>query len=211
MLNAVTFPAIPDMKDARSAVRPSPSMPGRESSARASPGWSGRSRDRRPLSTVGPSAASLAGSAPPGPASWRARGDHPGQDDEEREEHLGHAPRSAACAARRTSSRRHRALDDQEVGAPVAEGEHEAQPHRQPEPLDPHRVAAASPGACHVWVYAPEAARARPPPSPPASPRGRPIRRRRQAQVHQRDEAEHDQEELQHLVVDGAGEPAQET
>ena len=67
---------------------------------------------------------------------------------------------------------RHRALDDQEVGAPVAERQDEAEAHRHAEPLDAHRVGR---GAAQVLPRLGEHAGREParqsPPSP-ASPGG---------------------------------------
>ena len=54
-----------------------------------------------------------------------AGGDHAGQDHQDREDHLGHGgnERRAACGGHVLS--RHSALHDEEVRAPVTEGQHE--------------------------------------------------------------------------------------
>ena len=50
---------------------------------------------------------------------------------------------AAMSGVRRAADHRvggHRPLHDQEVGAPVAERQHEAEAHHHPEPLDAHGV-----------------------------------------------------------------------
>ena len=66
--------------------------------------------------------------------------DDPREDHEERKRHLrqrGNQRRSPRGVHR---VGRHRALDDEEVGAPVPEREHETEAHQRAEPLDAHRV-----------------------------------------------------------------------
>ena len=62
------------------------------------------------------------------------------QDHQEREEHLRERGDQRRAPRGRHRVGRHRALDDEEVGAPVAEREHEPQPHRDAEPVDAHRI-----------------------------------------------------------------------
>ena len=124
---------------------------------------------------------------------------------------FGNAAMSGVRRAADIEFGRHRALHDQEVGAPVAERQHEA---RGPSPCRttrrPSGSSAALPMCAQECVQAPGAIAARrrhrreprrQPAQPPTS---------LQPEEHQRREAEHDQEELQHLVVDRRGEPAEE-
>ncbi len=82
-----------------------------------------------------------------------ADGDQAGQDDQEGEEHLGDGGDQRDAAGRVFGVGRHGALDDEEVGAPVAEGEDEAEAHDQADPLDAQGVGAgvrhAAPGVGH--------------------------------------------------------------
>ena len=143
-------------------------------------------------------------------------GDHARQDHQGGKEHLGDGGNQRRPPGRRHRIRRHRPLDHQEVGAPVAEREHESQAHHHSEPLDAHRVG--------VWR-----SHVRPGLRPGAFGKhlARGIRRTGghgielghqgvpsadalQAEPDQRHETEHDHEELQHLVVDRRGQSAQE-
>jgi hypothetical protein len=135
---------------------------------------------------------------------------HPRQDDQEGEQHLGERRDDRRAARGAHALRRHRALDDEEVGAPVAERQHEAEPHHQAEPLDPHRVRVrrpgeppgVRPGALGHSVLRGDDGQAALEPRPAAD--------LLETEQHQRQEAEHDQEELQHLVVDGRPQSAHE-
>ena len=130
-----------------------------------------------------------------------ADGDQAGQDDQEREEHLRDGGDQRDAAGGDLGVGRHGALDDEEVGAPVAEGEHEAEAHGEAEPLDAERVGGgvghAAPGVGHGR----RAGCCLMPCQPPT------LRRPIQTSG---SEAGDDQEELQDLVVDGAGEAAEE-
>ena len=124
------------------------------------------------------------------------------QDHQEREEHLGHGGDQRRAPRRGHRVGRHRPLHDQEVGAPVAEREHEA---RAPSPgRTTRRPAGWSPALPMPAPGVREASagtRSRcNPAQPPTS---------LQPEEHQRQEAGDDQEELQHLVVDRAGQPAE--
>ena len=136
--------------------------------------------------------------------------DHARQDDEEGEEDLREGRDERRATRRRHRVGRHRPLYDEEVGAPVAERQHEAQAHRQTEPFDadgiPRRIAHVPPCMRHCTRLE-------------ASLHGdlgkfhlesAPSARRTQSEKHQRGESEHDQEELKHFVVDRAGESAEE-
>src|ERR1700735_2825383 len=83
-----------------------------------------------------------------------ADGDEAGQDDQEGEEHLGDGGDLGDAAGGDLGVGRHGALDDEEVGAPVAEGENEAEAHGEPYPFDTECVcrcvAHALPGVGHV-------------------------------------------------------------
>ena len=136
--------------------------------------------------------------------------DHARHDDQEREQHLRNGGDEGHAARGRHRMRGHGALHDQEIGAPVAEGQHEAESHHDPEPLDAHGIGR---GVAHL------APGARP------CPRGEALRRRHvrqpfgeslpapqilEAEEHQRRETGDDEEELQHLVVDGRGESSEQ-
>ncbi len=127
-------------------------------------------------------------------------GDEAGQDDEEREEHLGDGGDEGDAAGGDLGVGGHGALDDEEVRAPVAEGEHEAEAHGETDPLDAEGVGVgvghAAPGVRHgggegLLDSLPSAYVA-------------------QADPDERGEAGDDEEELQDLVIDGAGEAAEE-
>ena len=64
-----------------------------------------------------------------------ADGDEAGQDDEEREEHFRDGGDEGDAAGGDLGVGGHGALDDEEVGAPVAEGENEAEAHGEADPL----------------------------------------------------------------------------
>ena len=166
-------------------------------------GSPGRSRSCRPPSF---------GSAEAGSRRRRVQRDrdHAGQDHQEREQHLRQRRDERRAPRRGHRVGRHRALHDEEVGAPVAERQHEAEAHHQPEPLDAHRVGA---GAAQCS---------------PTSACRRPVRSRRgrdRSQLRVRPDQpptsfsprntsgtkpSDDQEELQHLVVDRRRQPAEE-
>ncbi|MNX86090.1 hypothetical protein D3C86_1179540 [compost metagenome] len=126
--------------------------------------------------------------------------DEPRGDDQEREEHLGDRGDQGRVARRVHVLSGHGALDHQEVRAPVAEREHEAQAHRHPQPLDAHGIAARGAQALPSVGKAIRHARDQPVPASDVL----------EAQHDQRGEAEDDQEELEHLVVDAGGEAAQD-
>ena len=138
------------------------------------------------------------------------QGEHPWENDEEGEQHLRDRRDQRRAPGRAHGVRRHGALHDQEIRAPVPEREHEAEAHHQAEPLDAdgivgrgaHERPAAGVGVGREAVGRGDGREPRHQPGPAAHVA--------QAQPHQRREAEHDQEELQHLVVDRAGEPAEE-
>ena len=67
-------------------------------------------------------------------------GDHAGQDHQDGEDHLGHGGNERRAAGGAHVSGRHRALHDEEVRAPVAEGEHEPEPEHHRKPVHAHRV-----------------------------------------------------------------------
>src|SRR5579862_3136576 len=66
--------------------------------------------------------------------------DHPGNDEESREEHLGHCADQGCPPGGGEGFCRKRALHDEEVRTPVSKGENEPEAHDEPEPLDPHRI-----------------------------------------------------------------------
>ena len=135
--------------------------------------------------------------------------DHSREDHEKREQQLGKRRDQRGAPRRGHRIRRHGALHDQEIGAPVAEREHEAESHHQPEPLDAYRVVGGVPherptagvGARGVSVGGGDGREPRAQPGPSAH--------RAQAEEHKGSEAENDQEELQYFIVDGAGQPAE--
>ena len=86
------------------------------------------------------------------------------------------------------------------VGAPVAERQHEAEPHRETEHLDAHRVGARVAKASPRVRQRRRQVALKPAPAAHVS----------QPQIHQRQKAGDDQKKLQHLVVDGAREPAEQ-
>jgi hypothetical protein len=130
-------------------------------------------------------------------------GNHSGQDHQGGEEHLGHRGDQRRAPGGRHRFRGHGALHDQKVRAPVAERKHKAQAHGHAEPLDPHRIRSrrieVGPRLCHG--ARPEALLGGNHGEPlfEAAPAAHIL----QPKERQRQEADHDQEELQHLVVDG--------
>ena len=66
-------------------------------------------------------------------------GDHAGDDDDERDEHLREGADDRGLAGRGDRVRGHRALDLDEVRGPVPEGQHEAEPEDQADHRE-HRV-----------------------------------------------------------------------
>ena len=58
-----------------------------------------------------------------------------GQDDQEREKHLGDRGDEGDTAGILLRVSGHGGLDDEEVGAPIAEGEYEAEAHREAEDI----------------------------------------------------------------------------
>ena len=67
-------------------------------------------------------------------------GNHAGKDHQERKEDFRDRRDEWSTAGRGHVFRSHRALDDEEVGAPIAERQHEAESHRQPEPFHADRI-----------------------------------------------------------------------
>ena len=129
-----------------------------------------------------------------------ADGDEAGQNDQEGEEHLGDGSDEGDAAGGDLRVRGHGTLDDEEVGAPVAEGEDEAESHGETDPFDAEGVGRgvghAAPGVGHgggegVLDSLPAAYVAKTDPN-------------------ERGEAGDDKEELQYFVIDGAGETAEE-
>jgi len=127
-------------------------------------------------------------------------GDDAGQNDEEGEEHLGKGGDEGDAAGGDFGVGSHGALDNEEVGAPVAEGEDKAEAHGETDPLDAEGVGVgvghAAPGVRHVCREGlldslPSAYVA-------------------QADPDERSEACDDEEKLEDFVVDGAGEAAEE-
>ena len=129
-----------------------------------------------------------------------ADGDEAGQDDEEREEHFWDGGDEGDAAGGDFRVGGHGSLDDEEVGAPVAEGEDEAEAHGEADPLYAEGVGGgvghSSPGVGHAGgeglldsLPATDIAKADP-------DEGR--------------EASNDEEELEDFVVDGRGEAAKE-
>ena len=127
-------------------------------------------------------------------------GDEAGQDDEEGEEHLGDRGDERDAAGGNFGVGGHGALDDEEVGAPVAEAEDEAEAHGEADPLDAEGVGGgvghAAPGVGHgggkgLLDSLPAAYVAK-------------------ADPDEGGEAGDDEEELQDFVIDGAGEAAEE-
>ena len=73
------------------------------------------------------------------------QGDHARQDHQRREEHLGDGADEGGPPGGRHRVGRHRPLHDEEVGTPIAEREHEAQPHDHAEQVDPHGILVDAP------------------------------------------------------------------
>ncbi len=125
--------------------------------------------------------------------------DQPRQDHQEGEKHLDRGRDQRRAPGGRHGVRRHGPLHDQEVRAPVAEGQNEAEAHDQTHPLHAEAVMSGivqtRPG---MDVAGAEAV---------AEPL--PAADRFQSQPHEGCEAGHDQEELKHLVVDRAPEAAE--
>ncbi len=127
-------------------------------------------------------------------------GDEAGKNDEEGEKHLRDGSDEGNAAGGDFGVGGHGALDDEEVSAPVAEGEDEAEAHGQADPFDAESVGGgvghAAPGVGHgrregVLDSLPSTDIA-------------------QADPDERSEAGDDEEELENLVVDSAGEAAEE-
>ena len=72
------------------------------------------------------------------------QGDEAGDDDDDRDEHLREGGDDRGHAGRVDVLRGQGPLDDQEIGRPVAEGQHEAEAHDHAEPVDAQRVVARS-------------------------------------------------------------------
>ncbi len=106
--------------------------------------------------------------------------------------------------------RRHGPLDDEKIGAPVPERQHEAQPHRHAEPLDAHRIGArrveVAPGVGPGARLVSGVDRHRLEHRGEAAPSSDVL----ESEEHQGEEAQDDQEELEDLVVDRRGQPAEE-
>ncbi len=129
-----------------------------------------------------------------------ADGDEAGQNDQEGEEHLWDSGDEGNAAGGDLGVCGHSALDDEEVRAPVAEGEYEAEAHGETDPFDAEGVGGgeghAAPGVGHgggesLLDSLPSAYVAETDPN-------------------ERCEAGDDEEELEDFVVDGAGEAAKE-
>ena len=147
-------------------------------------------------------------------------GDHAGQDHQHWEDHLGHGRDERSAAGGAHVLGRHRALHDEEVCAPVAEGEHEPEPEEHRKPVHPHRVGRRSrqqgfPGtAPGVRSEDLVGIRRQPQGGRLLGHHGEfglervPAADVLQAEVNDRGEAEHDHEELQHLGVDGRSQAA---
>jgi len=128
-----------------------------------------------------------------------ADGDEAGQDDEEGEEHFWDGGNEGDAAGGDFGVGGHGALDDEEVGAPVAEGENEAEAHGEADPLHSQGVCRcvghALPGVGHVGGE--------------SLLDSLPAAYVAQADPDERSEAGDDEEELEDFVVDGAGEAAE--
>lgn len=128
--------------------------------------------------------------------------DHAGQDHERREEHLRYRGDKRCEAGCMDRARRQRTLHDEEIGAPVAEGQHEAETHGETEPFDAQRIVtrarevapALCPGTRRVAVRGGHAIELRLERCPSTD--------RLQSDDDERREAGHDEKELQYLVVD---------
>ena len=133
----------------------------------------------------------------------------PGRITRNGEQHLGDGgdERRAARGIHRVGG--HRALHHEEIRAPVTERRTKPSPIDHAEPLDAHRVGRGTsqvlprlgPRAGHSPARRDRRQLRRQACQPPTSFR---------PSSDQRQEPEHDQEELQHLVVDRAGQPAEE-
>ncbi len=81
--------------------------------------------------------------------SGKRDGDQAGENDEERKEHFRNSSNQRSPPRRRHGVRGHGALHHKEIRAPIAERQHEAEPHRQAKPLHAEsirvRVAHANP------------------------------------------------------------------
>ena len=114
-------------------------------------------------------------------------------------DHLRESRDQRGPARRRHRVRRHGALHDQEIRAPVSERQHESQSRHHPKHFHAHRILGSvpemPPGLRH------DCGQPRREPGPAAC--------LIDGQNGQRRKAQHDQEKLQHLIVDRAGEPAQ--
>ena len=127
------------------------------------------------------------------------QGDEPGDDDDDRDEHLRERGDDRRHPGRVDVLRGQGPLDDQEVGRPVAEGQHEAEAHDHAEPVDAEGVVARAQvldrveeGLLELGHEPGEAADLLEP------------------EEDDRQEAEPDEEELDDLVVDRGGQAAPE-
>ena len=121
---------------------------------------------------------------------------------------LGMAPMSGVLRAADIDLAAIARCTTRKFGAPVAEGEHEAQPHDEAEPVDAHGICR---GRAHVRPASVQASGAKPPwrATTCSLPDARPAAGILERQENQRHEARHDQEKLQHFVVDRRGQPAE--
>ena len=138
------------------------------------------------------------GAARPGHLRQR-HGCDAGKNHDERQEHLGNGADQRSAARGGHGIGRHGSLHDQEIRAPVAEAQHEPQPRHHAEQFHAHGVFAGAshvvPGVGHVGGQARDDSL--------------PSARLGARQNRQRRESGHDQEKLQNLVIDRAGQAAQ--
>jgi hypothetical protein len=127
-------------------------------------------------------------------------GDQAGQNYEDGQEHFGQGGDERDLAGGFFRVGGHGALDDEEVCTPVAEAGDEAEAHNQAEPFDSEGVGVgvghAAPGVGHGGGQG----------LLDAGPATDVL----EADPDQRKQAGDDEEELEDLVVDGAGEAAEE-
>ncbi|SPF39816.1 hypothetical protein SBA4_2420012 [Candidatus Sulfopaludibacter sp. SbA4] len=129
----------------------------------------------------------------------KRQGRDAGKNHHERQEHFRQRSDQRSAPRRRHRFGRHGALHHQEIRAPVAERQDEAQARHHGEESRPHGIFA---GAAHVL---PGVGHHR----LDARLNARPSARFHHRHQRQRREARHDQQKLKHLIVYGAGEAAQ--
>ena len=137
-------------------------------------------------------------------------GDHSGKDHERREEHLREG-RDQGCPPRGVHGLcGHRALNHEEVGTPVTEGEYKTETDHHAEPADTHGIVngasemrpGLAPGAGFKMLAGGDRNELFLECLPSADVS--------ESQINQRGETQHDHEELEHLVVDRRGKSPQE-